>query len=199
MKIGILGGSFDPIHYGHLNMAINAYKEYALDEVWLVPAGHSPNKNEARMTSAEDRLEMARLAAYEYPYIIANDYEIQKPTTSYTYQTLQELKCKYPENEFYFIMGGDSLDYFDTWRHPELIADAAVILVVIREGFSQDAMEAKVKAIKKIFPCDIRFVHCDRFDISSTQIRNTVYTDSNINDYLPESVLNYIKEHNLYH
>ena len=122
MKIGILGGSFDPIHNGHLHMAKCAYEQYALDEVWLIPNGHAPHKDETQMADATHRLNMCRLVAEKYDFIQVNDIEILSEESSYTYLTLQKLTNRYPEHEFYFIMGADSLDYFDKWRNPQIIA-----------------------------------------------------------------------------
>lgn len=198
MKIGILGGSFDPIHKGHLHMAINAYKEYKLDEIWLMPAGHSPNKDEKKMTSAIDRFNMCQIAATEYDYIKASDFELVQDHTSYTYLTLQALRTNYPDNQFYFIMGADSLDYFDKWYHPEIIAQICTILVVIRKGFSEEEIMLKSQKIKNLFPCEIEFVHCDRFDISSTEIRKNLANKIDMRQYIPISVIDYINNNNLY-
>ena len=138
MKIGILGGSFDPIHNGHLNMAKQALQEYQLEEVWLMPAGHSPNKIEADMTPAAIRYEMTKLAAETQNDLTASDFELRKKSTSYTYQTLELLQARYPNHTFYFIMGADSLDYFEQWAHPDINCKYAVILVVNRDSFQEE-------------------------------------------------------------
>lgn len=198
MKIGILGGSFDPIHNGHINMAVKAYEEYNLDEVWLMPAGHSPNKDETNMAGAVARYEMCQLAAKDYSFIKVSDHEMRKSSTSFTYLTLQELCILYPDNDFFFIMGADSLDYFEDWAHPEIIASLCTILVVVREHFDKLAMNNKILELQKLFPCNIKLVHCERIDISSTQIRRNIYKDTNIYKYVPNSVVDYIFEHQLY-
>ena len=148
MRVGILGGSFDPIHNGHLHMALSAQQTYNLDEVWLIPAGHSPNKDESKMTSAVHRLNMCKIAVEEFPTLIASDYEIQRKERSYTYRTLVRLKEEYPTHDFFFIMGADSLDYFDDWVHPEVIASLCTILVIIRDLFSLQDMERKINELK---------------------------------------------------
>ena len=102
-KIGILGGSFDPIHNGHLAIAESAYRDFNLDEIWLIPAGHSPNKDEDKMTSAVMRAEMTALAAQNIPHFKLSTYEIAKEGTSYTYLTLSDFKEQYPDTDFYFI------------------------------------------------------------------------------------------------
>ena len=113
-KIGILGGSFDPIHNGHLAIAKSAYQDFALDEVWLIPNGNAPHKDSDKMADASHRLAMCQLVADEYPFLKACDIEIVSKEYSYTYITVTKLKDLYPEHEFYFIMGADSLDYFES-------------------------------------------------------------------------------------
>ena len=120
MKTGIFGGAFDPIHKGHIYMAQKAMEEYSLDRILLVPSGHSPNKTENAMTAFSHRYNMCKLASEAVPGIEVSDIEIKDESTSYTYVTLQKLKALYPEDELYFIMGGDSLDYFESWMKPEI-------------------------------------------------------------------------------
>lgn len=198
MKIGILGGSFDPIHNGHIYMAEAALKEYKLDQVWLMPAGHSPNKNESNMTSAIDRYNMCCLAASDNDKITASDFELKLENTSYTYRTLSELKKQYPEHNFYFIMGADSLDYFKTWKHPEIIASLCTILVVIRDSFSIENMSDTINDISSIFSCDIRLLKCPKFDVSSTMIRDRIKNSISCNQYMNSKVIEYIENHHLY-
>ena len=104
-KIGILGGSFDPVRNGHLAIARAAYTDFDLDEVWFIPAGHSPNKNESGMTPSEYRAEMVALAVKPYPYFKMSTVEIEAEETSYTYLTLTKLKEACPDTDFFFIMG----------------------------------------------------------------------------------------------
>ena len=147
MKIGILGGSFDPIHNGHLNMAIKSYEQYDLDEVWLIPNGNAPHKDSDKMADAADRLAMCELVANEYPFLKTCDIEITSEEYSYTYITVIKLQEMYPEHEFYFIMGADSLDYFDKWRKPEIISSVCKILVINRDEFSEEDMAEKIRRI----------------------------------------------------
>ena len=193
MKIGILGGSFDPIHNGHLNMALKSYEQYALDEVWLIPNGNAPHKDSDKMADATDRLAMCELVAAEYPFLKTCDIEITSKEYSYTYITVTKLQEMYPEHEFYFIMGADSLDYFDKWRKPEIIASACKILVINRDEFSEEDMAEKIRRINCIFPADIQIVHCPKVDVSSTELRAKL----DKGDLLP-SVYDYICSHDLY-
>lgn len=193
MKIGILGGSFDPIHNGHLNMALKSYEQYSLDEIWLIPNGNAPHKDSDKMADATDRLAMCQLVADEYPFIKTCDIEIISEEYSYTYITVTKLQEMYPEHEFYFIMGADSLDYFEKWRKPEIIASICKILVINRDEFSEEDLAEKIHRINNIFPADIDIVHCPKVDVSSTELRQKLDKD----DVLP-SVYKYICEHDLY-
>ena len=193
MKIGILGGSFDPIHNGHLNMALRSYEQYHLDEVWLIPNGNAPHKNSDKMADASHRFAMCQLVAQEYPFLKTSDIEIISEEYSFTYITVTKLHEIYPEHEFYFIMGADSLDYFDKWRNPEIIASICKILVINRDEFSEDDMADKIKRINSIFPADIQIVHCPKIDVSSTEIRQKLSKT----DVIP-SVYKYICDNDLY-
>ena len=193
MKIGILGGSFDPIHNGHLHMAKCAYEQYELDQVWLIPNGHAPHKNEDKMADAKHRLAMCDLVAEKYPFLHSCDIEIVSEEYSYTYLTMQKLSSLYPEHQFYFIMGADSLDYFEKWRNPEIIASLCKILVINRDEFTMEKLQEKIQDINNLFPADIQVVHCDKYDVSSTELRQKMQYE----DVIPE-VYAYIMEHHLY-
>lgn len=197
-KIGILGGSFDPIHNGHLAIAESAYRDFDLDEVWLIPAGHSPNKDENKMTSAAMRAEMTGLAIQNIPYFKLSIYEINKAGTSYTYLTLTDFKAQYPDTDFYFIMGADSLDYFESWRHPEIICQKAVILVAVRDDMDLDAVQKKIEVIKALYQAEIYPLTCPKIDISSSQIRVSIDENQEICNMVPKAVADYIKKYELY-
>ncbi len=193
MRIGILGGSFDPLHNGHLFMAKEAYEQYYLDEIWLIPNGHAPHKDEDKMAEPAERFAMCKLAEARFAYIKACDIEITSDDCSYTYLTMQKLTSRYPEHCFYFIMGADSLDYFDKWRNPEIISSLCTILVVNRDEFTENDLKDKIKRINEHFPADIRIVYCEKYDVSSTEIRK----GKKLDDVLPE-IKEYILENHLY-
>lgn len=197
-KIGILGGSFDPIHNGHLAIAMSAYRDFKLDEIWLIPAGHSPNKDEDKMTSAAVRAEMVALAAQDIPHFKLSTYEIDKEGTSYTYLTLSDFKEQYPDTTFYFIMGADSLDYFDEWRHPEIICQKATILVAVRDDMDLDDIQEKIAHIKEQFHAEIYPLSCAKVDISSSEIRADLAKGIIPTEELPKAVADYICANNLY-
>lgn len=197
-KIGILGGSFDPIHNGHLAIAESAYRDFSLDEVWFVPAGHSPNKKEADMTDAVMRAEMTELAVSDIPYFKVSRIELESEETSYTYRTMLKLKEQYPFYDFYFIMGADSLDYFDKWVHPEIICENATILVAVRDELDQNAIADKIAEIKQLFHADIFILSCGKVTVASREVRKEWENGCCDNEYVPEAVKQYIKKHGLY-
>lgn len=198
MNLGILGGSFDPIHNGHLHMAVEAYMAASLDRVLLIPAGHSPNKEESQMTPSAMRYRMCCLAAKSYDWLAADPIEVESGERSYTYRTLEKLREMYPDDRLFFIMGGDSLDYFDQWVHPERIASCATILVIARDSYEEERLAEKIEQIGKSFPADIRIVPCSKYPISSTKIREMIQQGLDVSAYVPRSVLQYIKENRLY-
>lgn len=198
MKIGILGGSFDPIHYGHIYMAKQALDEYQLDEIWFIPAGHSPNKEESKMTSALHRKAMCELALSDEHQFKVCSLEIDSKERSYTYRTMQKLTAQYPMHQFYFIMGADSLDYFDKWKNPQIISSLAVILVVNRNSFTEEDLHTKIASIQKLFSADIHIVHCQKYPISSSEIREMIGKNIDISSFLNKQVISYIQENHLY-
>lgn len=198
MKIGILGGSFDPIHNGHIHMALAACEKFALDQVWLIPAGHSPNKDEKYMTSAEHRFRMCELASKADPRLRVSRVEIDSDERSFTYRTLQILNEEHPENRFYFIMGGDSLDYFDRWVYPEIITKLCTILVMPRKPYSGSSLAKKIQKLNELYSADIRMIECEEYPVSSTEIRTRLLNHNPDERDFPNGVLEYIHEHNLY-
>lgn len=198
-KIGIFGGSFDPIHCGHINIAKSAYEEFDLDEVWFVPAGHSPNKDENRMTPADVRAKMVSLAIEGICGFKLCDIEIKSNETSYTYLTLTKLKDLYPENKFFFIMGADSLDYFERWYHPEIICQKSVILVAVRDNMNLSEINQKIEQIKNLFPSEIYPISGGKTDISSSSLREALSRGEEDNTImLPPKVAAYILHNHLY-
>ncbi len=198
-KIGIFGGSFDPIHQGHINIAKSAYREFSLDEVWFIPSGHSPNKDVAKMSSFEDRAKMVSLAIEDIPYFRLCKIEMASEGTSYTYLTLTKLKERHPEKQFFFLMGADSLDYFEQWYHPEIICQKAVILVAVRDDMDIAAIHKKIEEIKTLFLAEIHPVYGGKTDVSSSALREAFLRGEDRDcGMLPRKVAEYINERRLY-
>jgi nicotinate-nucleotide adenylyltransferase len=183
MRIGILGGSFDPIHHGHLILARAAKEELGLNRVLLMPANKSPHKTDTKPATAEDRLEMVRLAIEGEEGFEASDVELRRPAPSYTVETLRELKKSHPQDEFVLLIGADNVATFDTWREPEEIRHLAQIAVLDRAG----------SAAAHDWPTVRRLV-----DISSTDIRARAADGRSIRYLTPDAVCDYIATHSLY-
>ncbi len=198
MKIGLLGGSFDPIHYGHIHMANAARKQFDLDEVWFIPVGCSPNKDVSKMTNEGLRFQMCKLVTDDFSYYHTLDIELNKTNTTYTYKTIETIKKNNPNDEFFFIMGADSLDYFETWMHPEKICTMCKILVINRNHYTMPYLEDKIFKINQLFKAEIFIVSCDKFHISSSEIRKLILEKADYEDYLPDKVASFIKTNNLY-
>lgn len=209
-KIGILGGTFNPIHIAHLIMAEYALEELNLDRILFMPSGNPPHKDKNLIISNDDRKAMIELAINSNEKFIFSDIELNRSGKIYTVDTLRILKETNPDNEYYFIMGEDSLLYFDNWKEPENIVKVANIVVARRNSGSSsnydksylNDMDKKLlekKAfLEKEYNADIFFLTMPNIDISSTVIRDRIKSDKSINYLVPKEVLNYIKEKNLY-
>lgn len=198
MRIGIMGGTFDPIHYGHLILAENALKQYRLDKVFFIPTGPSPHKNDTDISSAEHRCRMIQLAINENSGFELSRLEVDSNEVSYTYRTLLNLREIYPQAEIYFIMGGDSLDYLERWKNPNIILENAVILAAVRDEMDQTQIANKIAELKAIYGGYIYTLNTPSFSVSSNDIRKRVREDQSVRYLLPEEVRQYIINEDLY-
>jgi len=197
--IGILGGTFDPIHNGHLLLGKQAYQEYHLQEVWFMPSGQPPHKKDHLVTAAADRCEMLRLAIAGYPYFRLSEFEINRSGNSYTAQTLTLLQEEHPEHRFFFIIGADSLYEIEHWYRPEDIMRRVTLLVAGRE-YDRGAcsIEEQIRHLEDKYQARIHLLHCREMDISSHELRNVAVRGNHLCKYVPEAVENYIISHKLY-
>lgn len=197
-RIGIIGGTFNPIHFGHLLIAEQSYQEYDLDEVRFLPAGHPPHKQSQQIASNEDRLAMLRLAVENVPYFQISDYELQKQGLSYTYETLSYFSAQESDAVFYFIMGADSVKDLDCWKHPEIILKKAKILAAVRGDTDIEGLKEEADRLSQKYQASILLLHTPQLDISSRDLRRRVAEGRSIRFMVPESVRNYIEDHDLY-
>lgn len=198
-KIGIMGGTFDPIHIGHLILGEAAYEQFGLDEVWFMPAGNPPHKrNRIGRASDEQRVEMVRRAISSNPHFVLSLEEMNEDGYSYTYRTLERLNAQYTQSEFYFIIGADSLFDFDTWREPQRIADACKIVVATRNQISPEVFESVLNQRREQFHGSFLKLDTPNLDISSQIIRSWIKEHQTVRYYLPESVRNYIIDQRIY-
>ena len=130
MKTGLFGGSFNPIHNGHINLAVSVKESLGLDRVILIPSGTAPHKSSAEYAAAEDRLEMCRLACSGIDGLEVSDYEIRKSGKSYTIYTVEHFKKEFPEDELYWLVGSDMLLSFETWfRYRDILKNSSVAAI----------------------------------------------------------------------
>jgi nicotinate-nucleotide adenylyltransferase len=198
MKTGILGGTFDPVHLGHLAIAEEARVSQGLSEVIMLPAGQPAFKQDDVVTPAKHRLRMIRLAIEGKPYLRVSELEIKRPGISYTVDTIAQLRnYSVGKNDLYFILGYDSLKQLPDWREPERMLGMCRLIVVPRPGCPRPDMDELEKLIPGITRRTI-LLEKPLIDISATDIREKVTRGESIDDLVPGPVAEYIKKHNLY-
>ncbi|WP_345239795.1 nicotinate-nucleotide adenylyltransferase [Pontibacillus salipaludis] len=184
-KIGLLGGTFDPPHMGHLLIAEEVYQELGLDEVWFIPSNDPPHKT-ATNTKVNDRLEMTQLAIDSNPHFKINTIEIERSGTSYTFDTVKTLIDEFEDIQFYFIMGGDMVEYLPKWNRIDELVEMITFVGVKRKGHELSS------------PYPIQTIDIPVFEVSSTFIRERMMQGRSARYLLPQSVESYIKERGLY-
>lgn len=194
MRLGILGGTFDPIHLGHLLLAEQAREALELDRVLLMPAARPPHKPDAPISPFADRLRMVALATSESLGLVASDLEQDEAVPSFTVATLRRLRMLEPEAELWLILGGDSLRDLPTWREPEEIVRLARLAVYPRPG--EDATSAAPPA--EVLGANATLLPGPRLLLASTEIRARVMAGRSIRFLVPRAVERYIEERGLY-
>lgn len=197
-RVGILGGTFNPIHMGHLLMAEQAKDEFALDEVLFIPVGNPPHKDLSHTVPDKDRVTMTELAIQDNSAFSVDLFEIQKQGTCYTYETLQHFAIQNPDTDYYFILGADSLFYFHQWRHPEAICKYSTVLAAVRDNQDMEAVLLKIEELNQLYHTKMYPLQMPSIALSSTDIRRRVYEERSIRYRVPEKVEQYILEHHLY-
>ena len=197
-KIGILGGTFDPFHKGHFMLAETAYAQFSLDEMWIMPNGNPPHKRNIEQTDFKMRCEMIQIAISDAPYMELCDFEGSEDCYHFTYQTLGKFHEMYPDDEFYFIIGADSLRDFPTWREPGEIAKLCTLLVACRDESGITDLKEKIVEMEQRFGAKCLIMNSPKVDAASSEIREKLSRGEDISAYVGEKVCNYIKEKKLY-
>ena len=196
-RVGVLGGTFDPIHIGHLVAAEEARAQLRLDRVVFVPAGLPPHKLTEHVSSADHRLAMVKLAIVRNPYFTVSRVDIDRFGPCYTVDTIELLREEWGSDvELYFIMGSDSLADILTWHQPERLIRLCRLVVMERPGYRADMGE-----LERLLPgiaSRVHFINSPQLDISSTDIQRRVRERLPIKYQVPEAVEDYIYEHELY-
>lgn len=179
-------------------LAKTAHSQFDLDEVWIMPNGNPPHKRDIEQTDFTLRCEMIRLAIEEAPYMVLCEYEGSEDSYHFTYQTLGEFKRMYPEHEFYFIIGADSLRDFPTWKEPGKIAELCTLLVACRDEAGIPELKVKIAEMEERFGTKCLIMNSPKVDAASSEIREMVSEGKDVSAYVGEKVCNYIEKEKLY-
>ena len=185
MKIGLLGGTFDPIHFGHLDIAKYSLEYFELDQILFIPAGLPYLKDNQKLSSPFHRLKMVKLAIEQYPQFEVSDIEIFREGPTYTIDTINQLQS--PDHELVLIFGSDVIAQMNKWKNLDLLFDSISIVFINREP-----------KIHKIFHKNVKFIDAPISKISSTEIKKRIANFLSIEDYVPKNVINYIQTNQLY-
>ena len=196
IKVGIMGGTFDPIHIGHLILAMEAINYKNLDEVWFIPTGNPNFKQDKNVTDKQKRFEMVKIATRDNKKFNVCDYEINKYGVTYSWETMKYLRENY-DYDFYFIMGEDSLISVETWENAEDFLKNTKILACIRRQEEMSKLDVKIDDLKSkgYF---VEKIPTSFIDISSTKIREKVQTNQDFRYFVPNQVFEYIERNKLY-
>lgn len=197
-KVGIMGGTFNPVHMGHLVLAEAARCQHCLDEVWFMPSGKPPHKKKQEILPDAQRSDMLRLALEGNGAFSFSDLELKREGIIYTSDTLEILCREHPKDEFYFIIGGDSLMQLESWHEPQEIFRHAVILASRRNGLDGEEFQKKMEELREKYHARIGYVSIPSLEISSAQIRKRICNNESVRYLLPEKVYAYICKNQLY-
>lgn len=197
-KIGIMGGTFNPIHFGHLLLAEQAMEAYDLDEVLFIPSGNPYMKDADPIVSGDIRAKMIELALEEHPYFRLSTIELERKGPTYTYETLEELKEKNSECTYFFITGADSLLTMETWKNPERIFKNCVVIASVRGTGTEEKIRKIATHLIYEYKADVHILPTRFIDLSSSEIRHRIAEGKTIRYMLPEKVREYIYENGLY-
>lgn len=199
-KIGIMGGTFDPIHIGHLILGENAWRQFELEKVLFMPSANPPHKRErAGRASVQERIDMVQLAIQGNPHFALSLEEAFMEDYCYTKETLERLNQEHPDTEYYFIMGADSLFSFETWKEPQAICKNCVLAVAVRGHVLEQKFQDQITYLTEKYQAKIEVLTTPNIDISSHDIRRWLKTgDISLRYYVPDTVISYIEKKNLY-
>lgn len=200
MRIGVFGGSFDPIHLGHLILAENCREQAGLDRVLFIPCAMSPHKQDGAHGTDRQRMEMLNLAIGGHREFHSSDIEIKRAGVSYTVDTLQALTVQQPDDQWFFLIGADSLESFSTWREPEQILRLAQPIVVGRPGSAKVNLSCLESLSSPEYVAEIEKIQIESplIEISSSNLRQRVVAGQSIRFLVPRSIEKYIETQKLY-
>ena len=197
-RVGIMGGTFNPIHIGHLLIAENAYEEYQLDEVLFLPSKNPPHKEGYDVAKEEERKKMISLAVEGNGHFSFSELEFERDGKTYSVDTMEILKKRYPENEYFYLIGADSLYNLESWHRAEDLMRMTRFLVATRDHHSYNEMNVFAECLRGAYGADIAFLNTPTIEISSSELREKVRLNKSIMYFVPDKVREYIIAHRLY-
>lgn len=198
MRIGVMGGTFDPVHFGHLIAAETCREQLQLAQIRLIPAGDPPHKPDARIAGGSDRADMLMLAVSGYPEFIVDRRELKRTGPSFTVDTLEELTAENPGSSLFFLMGADSLRELSTWKSPDRIASLATIVACNRPGVPPLEESQIVRWVGDRIAASVVTVRVPGTDVSASEIRRRVASGRSLRFLTPRAVEAFILQHRLY-
>ena len=198
-KIGIFGGTFDPVHLGHINLALDAKLQAGLDKVIFIPAKLQHFKLDKRVTDGKDRLAMLREAVSDISGLEVSSYELDAEGISYTYLTMRAMKKAFGDDaKLYFIMGTDSFLKLEKWKNSRELLETCSYIIGTRPGYKHEELELCIERICRDYNTEVRNIDNVQLDISSTEIRRRIDKGISCGDLIPDKVERYIKDNGLY-
>lgn len=185
IKTGIYGGSFNPIHNGHIALARHLLQEAELDEIWFVVSPQNPFKVQQQLLADDKRLLLVRKALAPYPQLVASDFEFSLPRPSYMWHTLQSMSAQWPDRELHLIIGADNWLCFDRWYHADDIRSTYPIIIYPRQGYD---------IVPSALPQGVRLVNTPLYNVSSTEIRADVAAGRDISSKVPSTILSEVEK-----
>lgn len=198
MKIGLMGGTFNPIHLGHLLVSEYIRENFPLDIIIFIPSGNPPHKDLDHVIDAHHRYNMVNLAIKDNPYFTISDIEIKRSGKSYTIDTIDEIKKSFPNDSIYFIIGGDSLYNLTTWKDYRSLFNKTSFILIDRHGIEENKMINYIKELKEEFGANIDYIDGPQIEISSTNIRKNLINNKSIKYMVTNEVEDYITNNRLY-
>lgn len=197
-KIGIMGGTFNPIHYGHLFLAENAFDQIGLERILFMPSKNPPHKTKPDMVTDEQRVDMIELAIGDNSHFELSTLELEREGLTYTADTLTILIAENPDTHYYFIVGADSLFMMHQWKKPQIIFDQCTVIAAGRDHVVQERLQKQAEFLTEQYHADIRLIQMPTIQISSADIRERLAEGKTLRYYLPDQVIAYMKEKQLY-
>ncbi len=197
-KVGIMGGTFNPVHFGHLFLAERTYEQLELDQVLFIPSKNPPHKQKPQEVTDQQRVEMLLLATEDNPHFEVSVMELEREGTTYTADTLSILTRDNPDTQYYFIVGADSLFSLPEWWSPEIIFEKCVVAAACRDHVDKEGLEQQAEFLRFTYHARIELIDMPTLMISSSEIKDNLSRGKSIKYYVPTAIEDYIKKNKLY-